>query len=58
MCVLHSVDGHCVSILHCREALCGNCTMWRGIVCVLHCVVRYCVCTAQFRMALCAYCAV
>jgi len=56
--VLYRVEGHCVCDAQCREALCGYCTVWRGIVCVLHSVGRYCVCTAQSIKALCVYCAV
>ena len=40
MCVLHSVERHCVCTAQFREALC-----------VLHSVERHCVCTAQSHSA-------
>ena len=46
MCVLHSVERHCVCTAQCREVLCVYCTVERGTVGV-------CVCTAQLREALC-----
>jgi len=47
VCVLHSLQRHCVCTAQCREALCVYCTVYRGTVCVLHSVERHCVCTAQ-----------
>jgi len=44
VCVLHSVERHCVCTAQCREALCVYCTVYRGTVCVLHSVERHCVC--------------
>ena len=36
VCVLHSVERHCVCTAQSTEALCVYCTVYRGTVCVLH----------------------
>ena len=58
MCVLHSLEGHCVCTAQSREVIGLYCTVKRGTVCVLHSVERHCVCTAQCRVVLCVYCTV
>jgi len=52
VCVLYSLERHCVYTAQSREALCVYCTVYRGTVCVLHSLERHCVCTAQSREAL------
>jgi len=59
VCVLQSVEGHCVGSAQCRELLCVYCTVLGNILCVPHSVDMYlcllqsveghCVCTAQFK---------
>ena len=43
MCVLHSVERHCVCTAQCREALCVLHSLERHCVCVLHSIERHCV---------------
>jgi len=47
VCVLHSIDGHCVCIAQSRELLCVYCTVQSVTVCVSQRLERHCVCTAQ-----------
>jgi len=42
VCVLHSVEGHCVCTVQCREELYAQ-----------HSVEMHCLCTAQSRDSLC-----
>ena len=58
VCVLHSLERHCVCTAQSREVLCVYCTVQRGTVCVLHSLERHCVCTSQSREVLCVYCTV
>jgi len=51
VCVLYSLEGHCVCTVQSRGTLCVYCTVYRGTVCVLHSVEGHCVCTVQSREA-------
>ena len=43
MCVLHSVETHCVCTAQCGDVLCVYYTVKVGAVCVLQIVERQCV---------------